>query len=124
VTRALALAALAVALAGCPKKSADAPPSNGGGGGGGDYDERQACTAESDCAGVEIACCDHCNGGTVVGIHRDHAAEVKATYRADCEGTICTEMGCVEDPAPICKQGICGVRIGTAEDTPALPPPP
>jgi hypothetical protein len=117
--RALLLAALLVA--GCPKSSAP-PPDNTGGGR--DYDERQACTVDADCVPVEVECCDHCNGGTVVGVHRDHADEVRTAYQnpARCTDIACTEMACVEPPAGICRQSICGVRLGTREDVVALPP--
>jgi len=109
-------------LAACRK---DAPPPGGPQPPGSGFDERQGCSVDADCVAVEIACCDHCNGGTVVGIHRDHAAEVRKTYAPDskCHDVACTEMACVEQPAPICRQGICGLRIGDKEDVPALPPP-
>jgi len=88
------------------------------------YDERQACTADGDCIAVEIGCCDHCNGGQVVGIHRDYAAEVHKTYASadKCGTTMCTKMACAEPPAPFCHDGVCGVRQGDREDVPALPP--
>ena len=87
---------LALALAACGHRAA--PPSSG---------------------------CDHCNGGTIVGIDRDDAAEVHETYASHdrCDGTACTEMACADAPQPICRQGICGVQIGDQVDVPPLPPP-
>jgi hypothetical protein len=117
--RALLLAALA--LAGCPKSSPDHPPGNTGGR---DFDERQACTVDTDCVPVEVECCDHCNGGTVVGVHRDHADEVRTAYQSPgrCTDIACTEMACIEPPTGICRQSICGVELGTREDVVPLPP--
>lgn len=113
---------VAFALAGCPKKKEPAGPP---GGGGGSFDERQSCTVDTDCAVVEIECCDHCNGGTVVAVHRDYLAEVESQYASpeECADVACTKMACVDQPVAICKQSICGVRIGKSEDTPALPAP-
>lgn len=110
-----------VMVAGCKKPATEAPPSNGGG----EFDERQACSVDADCVPVEIECCDHCNGGTVVGIHRDHAADVRRTYAGpeECAEVACTLMACVEQPTGICRQGICGVSVGGREDVSALPPP-
>jgi hypothetical protein len=115
--------AVVAALASCRKgSSSSAPPPRTGDG---PYDERQACTADGDCVPVEIECCDHCNGGTVIGVHRDHAGEVRRTYAGpdECGEIMCTQMACVEDPAGICRQGVCGIKIGTREDVPALPAP-
>ena len=122
--RSCVLLFLAIALAGCPKEKASVPPDNTGGGSS-EFDERQACTADTDCAAVEIECCDHCNGGQVVGVHKDYASEVMRQYAShdECAGTACTKMACIDDPEPICKQGICGLKVGKMEDTPALPPP-
>ena len=120
--RAIVLAAVAAVVvgfvAGCPKKSStDGPvPSP-------TFDERQACTAAEDCAIVQLECCDHCNGGTAVGVHKDHAADVRKEYvpAGVCEGKACTLMAC---PAaePICQAGRCGVRVGGNESLPDLPP--
>ena len=122
MTRTWWIALIVAVLAGCPK--------SGGGGGGGTgptpgpgFDERQACSADADCAAVEIECCDHCNGGMAVGVHRDAADEVRAQYAGDkCAGTACTMMACA--PAtPICRQQRCGVSIGGEEKLTPLPRP-
>lgn len=112
-----------VLLASCKKgapSSSTPPPGDGD-----SFDERQACTADTDCVAVEIECCDHCNGGVVVGIHRDHAAEVRNSYAGpdECGQTACTLMACIEQPTAVCRQGVCGLQIGDRQDTPALPPP-
>lgn len=115
--RALALALTAVALiagAGCKK----APPP--GPGVSKTFDERQACTADADCAAVEVECCDHCNGGSAVGVHRDYAADVRKEYAGTCEDVACTLMACPQ-AEPICRQGRCGIAIGGTESLPDLP---
>jgi len=114
---------LVVAVAACGKSSsAPATPSNTG-----DhvFDERQGCSVDADCVVVEIECCDHCNGGTIVGVHRDSAAEIRRTYTpaSECQSIACTKMACVEPPVAICRRDICGVRVGDREEVPALPPP-
>ena len=110
------------AMSGCPSKNPSGPgtPPNPGPG----FDERQACAVDSDCAVVEIECCDHCNGGTAVGVHRDSADEITAQYRpeAKCKGAVCTEMACMPAQA-ICRQQRCGVSINGAETLTPLPRP-
>ena len=114
-------------LAACKKPASSSSPTNTGGAapdpGQHAYDERQACTVDADCVPVEIECCDHCNGGKVVGVHRDHAADVsRSTSGApECGGTACTKMACVEEPTGICRQNICGIKVGTLEEVPPLP---
>jgi hypothetical protein len=123
MTRVWSIAVLVLGMTGCPKSN------SGGAGGtgptpGAGFDERQACTVDGDCAAVEIECCDHCNGGTAVGVHRDSAEEVRAQYAGGtkCEGTACTLMACA--PAtPICRQERCGVSIGGEEKLTPLPRP-
>lgn len=112
---AVAIAAIA-ALAGC-KKKAEGPVVSP------TFDERQACTVDDDCAIVQIECCDACNGGTAVGVHKDVAADVRKEYvpAGSCEGTACTLMACPE-PEPICREGRCGVKIDGNETLPELPP--
>ena len=117
----VALLLAAVLLAACAKKSAPDPQTPPGSS---PYDERQACSIDADCIVVEIECCDHCNGGTVVGIQRDYVNDIRASYVPDskCKDAACTKMACVEEPVAICRQGICGLRTGEREDVPALPP--
>jgi hypothetical protein len=113
---------LALLLGGCPKSTPDHPPGNTGGGR--EFDERQACTVDKDCVPVEVECCDHCNGGTVVGVHRDYADEVRTAYQSPtrCTDIACTEMACIEPPTAVCRQSICGVKVGAREDVVPLPP--
>lgn len=116
----LGLAALALALLACQKPAPTNPGSGPPPGAG--FDERQACSTDADCVAVEIACCDHCNGGAAIGVHRDAAAEVRAEYASAsaCADTACTLMACA--PAePICRAQRCGVRIGDQERVEPLP---
>ncbi|MBK9037502.1 MAG: hypothetical protein IPL61_40700 [Myxococcales bacterium] len=110
------LALLAVATFACKASSPSTPPRAT------TIDERQACSADADCAVVELTCCDACNGGTVAGVHRDFAADVHREYTSACAGATCTERGCVDQPAPACDRGMCVVRTGdqvVAEPLPA-----
>jgi hypothetical protein len=115
-----ALAAASVVLLGCPKAGSGPNPPHPGAG----FDERQECTTDSDCVAVEIECCDHCNGGTVVGVHRDSADEVKAQYAppSKCQTTACTEMACAQ-AVPFCRDQRCGVSVAGAEQLTPLPRP-
>jgi hypothetical protein len=109
-------AALGVLLAtGCPKTAPSGPA-----GAPLDFDERQACTADADCAPVETGCCDWCNGGTPMGVHRDHAADVRQEYAKTCAGTACTAMAC-EPLVAICRDQRCGVVVNGVERVVPLP---
>jgi len=108
------------ALAACQKPKGPGSSSMPGPG----FDERQTCEVDTDCAVVEIECCDYCNGGTVVGVHRDSATDVAAEYApaSKCEGQACTEMACGPAKA-ICRQERCGVSIDGREQLTPLPRP-
>lgn len=110
--------AVAAAVALCACKHATATPPRPG-----TIDERQACSADADCAVVELGCCDHCNGGQVAGVHRDFAGEVHASYAGDCGGTACTLMACVEQPTAVCQAGMCALALGGAVTATPLPTP-
>lgn len=114
----LALLFLLVTAA-CGSKS---PPADPGTGGGGSFDERQSCSADTDCVAIELECCDQCNGGQAVGVHRDHLAEVKSAYVPSCADVACTEMYC-EPPTAFCSNSICGLRFGDREQVDPLPRP-
>jgi hypothetical protein len=103
---------------GQPKGPSSGPPVGAG------FDERQACTADADCAVVEIECCDHCNGGTALGVARDTAADIRAEYAgpAECKATACTLMAC-SAPVAICRQQRCGISIDGNEQMTPLPRP-
>ncbi len=115
--RVLILVLALCSLIACKKSPPTEPPVSSS------FDERQACAADADCAAVELACCDHCNGGTVVGVHRDHATDVRNEYApaSACGSTGCTKRGCSE-AVPICRQGRCGVSIDSVESLPDLRP--
>ena len=104
-----------VLVAGCKKQEAAPVVSP-------TFDERQACGADEDCAVVQIECCDACNGGTAVGVHKDNAGDVRKEYvpAGSCDGKTCTLMACPE-PVAICRSGRCGVKIGGTETLPELP---
>ena len=69
-----------------------------------------ACSQDSDCAAVEIGCCDHCNGGKVLAARTDHIGEVQTAFGAKaCAGTGCTMRYCSGPAIPLCQQGQCAV---------------
>ena len=69
-----------------------------------------ACTQPGDCAAVEIACCDHCNGGKLMATNKTYASDVKAAFGAkNCGGVACTAMGCAFPPTLACQQGQCAI---------------
>ena len=117
--RALVIAALILGSS-CQKGRTASGPTVGAG-----FDERQACSTDADCAVVEIECCDHCNGGSVVSVDRDTAADVRAEYAGPdrCKGTACTRMACVQEPVAICRQQRCGLLMDGREIMTPLPRP-
>lgn len=71
--------------------------------------EQRTCQADADCAAVELGCCNHCNGGRVVGVNRASAAAIEASRQAPCDDFACTRKMC--RPAKVrCDQGSCRVR--------------
>jgi hypothetical protein len=69
--------------------------------------EWTACTTDGECVAIEIACCDHCNGGALLSINRAHEAQAVERYRArDCGETMCTQMACF-GPDAVCREGAC-----------------
>jgi hypothetical protein len=113
--RVLLIAIAAASLFACKRAAPAEPPVSK------TFDERQACTADADCAVVDVGCCDHCNGGTAVGVHRDFAVDLRRAP-TDCRTTGCTKMAC-SAAEPICRQGRCGVSIDGHETLPDLPAP-
>jgi hypothetical protein len=121
VWRAASIGLLTLGVHGCPKAAPPgAPP-----GATGDFDERQVCTADADCAVVEIGCCDRCNGGTAAGVHRDHAEEVRLEYTGGtrCAAARCAKSPCADVARAICRSQRCGVEVGGVEQVMPLPPP-
>lgn len=51
----------------------------------------ETCDRSDQCLAVEVACCDHCNGGAVKAFNKGSAAKHAPK---DCEGARCTKMGC------------------------------
>jgi hypothetical protein len=62
------------------------------------------CKADADCALVETACCDHCNGGKAVAVNKAHVADA-GKLRPACGPTACTKRGCTTRAA--CDKGTC-----------------
>lgn len=70
-----------------------------------------SCTVDSDCAIVELGCCDHCNGGWTASVNRDYEKQVRERNHDKCSGdNFCTDIGC---PMlfPQCINGTCTSRI-------------
>jgi hypothetical protein len=104
-----------VLLAGCQK--ADAPSTIPDNTGGGDpvVTDPYACAADDECVAVELECCDACNGGEAVGVHRDHVDEVAGESprgQGACDGVACTKMACAPFVAA-CEAGKCTIARGT-----------
>ena len=107
-----------VAASGCPKSGPPKPPP----GASGDFDERQTCALDVDCAPLVLGCCDHCHDGDAYGVHVDHLEEVDAEYTPedmDCE---CPKTKCAPLEG-ICRNQRCGVRAGDVERVVPLPRP-
>ncbi len=87
-----------------PPSSASAAPVGAPEGAGGND---EACETDSDCVAVEMACCDHCNGGSVAAFHRDHADKHR---KKGCEEVMCTMRACGEAVAK-CEQHRCKASV-------------
>lgn len=71
-------------------------------------DSWYGCAEASECALIEVGCCDHCNGGTLVSINATYAEEAKSRLQDGCnEPVACTERAC-EPKYPTCEAGRCG----------------
>lgn len=66
------------------------------------------CLTDADCEAAEIGCCDHCSGGRVVPVRRDHAADVVEAYGERCGRSECPEADCPRAPT-VCHEGRCGL---------------
>ncbi|MEM9068087.1 MAG: hypothetical protein AAGE52_06250 [Myxococcota bacterium] len=70
-----------------------------------------ACGQDSDCAVVEIACCDHCNGGRAIPVNTQSVTLARERYRPTCSPTtVCTQLACA-DPESACVNGSCQIRV-------------
>jgi hypothetical protein len=67
------------------------------------------CAADTDCAVVEVGCCDHCNGGRVVSVATRLAKAARTRYRPRRCPDPCTERGCL-GAEPVCVEGRCAHR--------------
>jgi hypothetical protein len=119
---------LALTVAACTKEAPpttpDNPPDNGGdtgdvGNSGGGDDPSQndpyACEVAEDCVAVELECCDQCNGGKAVAVHKDHVDHVTADSprgRGECANIACTKMACAPWETT-CDGGTCGLKQGS-----------
>ena len=76
-------------------------------GGGPDPAEWSACDNNNDCTNVEVGCCDHCNGGKLMGFNKKFADVGKAKHKeTPCTKVACTEKGCANALA-WCDNGVC-----------------
>jgi hypothetical protein len=78
-----------------------------------------ACDFDEDCVVLELGCCDHCNGGSLVSVGLEYLDEVDWKFRdRDCTGE-CTQTDCGIDFEPVCDDGVCArvdvVRNETGE---------
>ncbi len=81
--------------------------------------EWTACQTDADCTAVEMGCCDHCNGGWVLGVNQASVKAATEHFHADCgaaqppdatgsfSGVQCTELGCGQ------VKGMCGAGTCT-----------
>jgi hypothetical protein len=109
----LCLWALGAVLTACAGSSGQAPDSTSGGTStlpGADVkpdSSHQACQTEGDCVVVEVACCDHCNGGQAEAFNKAHADSHRPQ---NCQNTACTRRGCGAATAA-CVNNLCKVEI-------------
>jgi len=77
-----------------------------------------ACVSDRDCMLVEMGCCDHCNGGSLMSVNVDHVGHaVQSWHEPSCGAAMCTKMACVADPPrPVCDGGVCARRVETEGD--------
>jgi hypothetical protein len=67
-----------------------------------------ACKQASDCVALEMGCCDHCNGGFLMSVHKTYEDEALAAHKEkNCGGVPCTKIGCPPVEAT-CTAGVCG----------------
>jgi hypothetical protein len=105
--------ALGTVLTACAGSSGQAPGSTSGGDltlPGTDVKpdpSAQACQTSDDCVVVEIACCDHCNGGEAQAFNKARADEYRPK---NCQNTACTRRGC-GDAVAVCANNLCKVEI-------------
>jgi hypothetical protein len=104
-----------LSLAACKKEAAPTTPDNTGGEP--VAADPYACTVDDDCVAVELQCCDACNGGEAVGVHKDHVDAIAAESprgQGACGEVMCTKMACPPWIAS-CEAGKCAIERGTFE---------
>lgn len=70
----------------------------------------RSCETDADCAVIEIGCCDHCNGGSVMACRADYADDALRVFGAECpEDYACTLMACAPF-LPKCSGGLCAAE--------------
>lgn len=70
-------------------------------------DEYTTCAVDEDCTTVQLGCCDHCNGGTIVATNADSQQEVEDEYSERCaDDHMCSLVGC-ETPEAACEGATC-----------------
>ena len=72
----------------------------------------RACEVDADCEVVQLGCCDHCNGGEAVSVHRGWVDVVLDEYHERCGGSFaCTDMGCNPLEAVCGEDALCALEI-------------
>lgn len=80
----------------------------------GDPPEWSACTANDDCTAIELGCCDHCNGGKLMSVHKQYADAASAKHKqSPCINVACTEMACAA-PVTFCDDATCAHKADPA----------
>jgi hypothetical protein len=73
--------------------------------------DAQSCESNDDCVKVVTTCCDECNGGTAVGVAKQHADSIQ---KGSCGPAVrCTMRGCFTRVA--CESGACVLQRGVAK---------
>jgi hypothetical protein len=66
------------------------------------------CGTNEDCVVIELGCCDHCNGGSLLAVNLASMDAAHDRFRqSDCAGVDCSERGCGWDYEPVCDRGTC-----------------
>lgn len=71
-------------------------------------DARFECVGNEDCVVLEVGCCNHCNGGSLVAVNLASTATASSTFHErGCAETTCTERNCDWDYQAVCDAGTC-----------------
>jgi hypothetical protein len=67
-----------------------------------------ACVVNSDCVVLEMGCCDHCNGGSLLSFNSAYTSvAIDRHHERFCDDDTCTERVCFDSITPICDKGMC-----------------